>query len=359
MSNQADERGSLETDILAEAANAQFRAADFMGSGVVQAIAPAKVNLFLGVGERRSDGLHSVVTVMHALSMHDKVYVNVEPLSASDAQGVSEVIEAGSSRLAFAEGFDNLLIEIDMVDKTQGIFSGAERLAVAVQDNLAFKAAAMFAQSIEHDGFERVRIRIEKHIPAQAGLGGGSSDAAAVLICLAKLWNVEDDALLRRVAAQVGADVPFFLGGGCALFDGVGARFVRRLDASNAPLVVVKPDCGVPTAAAYHVFDERGSVPDQKLLAQAECAEAAQEVPLFNNLTNAAESLCPQIASVREWLASQEGVLSDQVLMSGSGSALFAETDSFAAASRIVAAAKREGLWARATTFSRLSAQVL
>ena len=66
----------MEMDMLAEAANAQFRAADFMGAGVVRGIAPAKVNLFLGVGSQRADGFHDVLTVMHALAMHDVLYVN-------------------------------------------------------------------------------------------------------------------------------------------------------------------------------------------------------------------------------------------------------------------------------------------
>ena len=94
-------------------------------------------------------------------------------------------------------------------------------------------------------------------------------------------------------------------------------------------------------------------------MAQAEAAQAAGEVPLFNNLTKAAEQVCPDLANVREWLASQRGIYADRVLMSGSGSAFFAEAESFAEASRVAAAAQQEGLWARATSFSKLRAQVV
>ncbi len=350
---------SVETDILAEAANAQFRAADFLGPGVVRAVAPAKVNLFLGVGEHRRDGLHQVVTVMHALSIHDTVYVNALPLSGSEADDGAAAIKAGSPKLAFGGPDDRMLVSVDLVDKTNSLFASGDPLELRAEDNLCFKAADQLARALGRTGSQQVRIHLEKHVPAQAGLGGGSSDAAAVLACLAKLWEIHDEELLQEVARGLGADVPFFLKGGCALFEGIGERFVRSLAPANTPLVVVKPSFGVATAAAYRAFDQDPQLPTESLLARTRAAQCAGDVPLVNNLTKAAEQVCPDLANVREWLASQRGIQADRVLMSGSGSAFFAEVGSFAEASQVAAAAQREGLWARTTSFSKLRAQVV
>lgn len=360
MMNGSDQLNrSVETDILVEAANAQFRAADFLGPGVLRAVAPAKVNLFLGIGERREDGLHQAVTVMHTLSMHDTVYVNALPLSASASDEAAAAVEQGSTKLAFGGPGGSMLVSIDLVDKTSSLFATTEPLQVRAEDNLCFKAVDRLARACGRLAPEQVRIRLEKHVPAQAGLGGGSSDAAAVLVCLAKLWEMDDDRLFQEVAKGLGADVPFFLKGGCALLNGAGEHFVRSLTPANTPLVVVKPSFGVATAAAYSAFDDDPLLLPEGLLAQAEAAQAAGEAPLFNNLTKAAEQVCPDLVNVREWLTSQRGIYADRVLMSGSGSAFFAEAESFAEASRVAAAAQQEGLWARATSFSKLRAQVV
>lgn len=349
------------TDILAEAANAQFRAADFMGAGVLRGVAPAKVNLFLGVGGARADGRHDVVNVMQALSLHDGLHVNATPLDDAFAKDAEAAIAAGSEVHAFAGPQDRLLVSVEMVDKTVGL--GDERSAVGtvpVTDNLAFKAVVALAQAAPRSfpSGEHVRIRVEKHIPAQAGLGGGSSDAACVLSCLARLWDLDAEAL-PSVAASLGADVPFFLEGGCALFDGAGERFVRTLDPLRTPVLVVKPFAGVSTKAAYVAFDADPQLPDPALLDQVQHARSADEVPLFNGLANAADAVQPEVARVREWLRTQEGVDARRMLLSGSGSAFFVEAGSFAEASKLAAAAKQAGFWARPTAFSRLRAQAL
>lgn len=358
------------TDILAEAANAQFRAADFMGANVIRGVAPAKVNLFLGVDRKREDGLHEVVNVMHALAMHDVVFVNVHASDSPEAEAANAALAAeaaeaaASERLALVGPKQQLLVRVDMVDKVGALgeapgAGGYEGSVLACKDNLACRAAHALASALGREGAEYVHIRIEKQIFAQAGLGGGSSDAACVLACLARHWGVDDAALLARVAGSIGADVAFFLEGGAALYDGAGERFVRTLAPLRTPLVVVKPQTGVSTKAAYEAFDAHPTFAPDALLVRAEAAQDADQVPLFNGLANAAESVQPELAHVREWLCAQPGVSADQVLMSGSGSAFFAQMATFADASVVAARALQVGYQARATSFSSLRAQAL
>ena len=166
-----------------------------------------------------------------------------------------------------------------------------------------------------------------------------------------------DDERVVEVARSLGADVAFFLQGGCALLDGVGEVFRRTLKASNQAVVLVKPSAGVSTAAAYQHFDEN---PQPVLAEVLQCdltAQAAADVVLANNLAPAAEVLLPELADVRTWLAERAGA--ENVLLSGSGSATFALVDSFAEASAIATAATARGWGARPTSLSGLRAAVV
>ncbi len=345
-------------DMMAEAANAQLRAEDLMGPGALRAIAPAKVNLFLGVGGRREDGLHETTSVMHALSLHDIVHVNASPLDAAEADEARAALEAGSGRFAFGGAQGNLLVQVDMADKVSGSMQENASLSVDAKDNLAFKAADFLARAAGREGAERILIRLEKHVPAQAGLGGGSADAAAVLACLARLWRVDSEEALTEVASRLGVDVPFFLRGGCALLDGAGERWVRALAPRNTPLCLMKPPAGVSTAAAYAAFDADPATPSEEMLRQVNRARTAEEIPFFNSLTKAADEVCPPLAAMREWAEERAGIGADRLHLSGSGSAVFVEMATFAEASALAAQALKAGYWARATTFSGLRAQV-
>ncbi len=302
---------------------------DFLGGGSIKLIAPAKVNLFLHVKGRRDDGYHLVDTTMHALLLHDVLRMKLEHV-------------------------DGLPIRL-----TTRAFEGLPELDVAPEKNIVYKAIDRLATAtgrVLGEG-ETVRVHIEKHIPAQAGLGGGSSDAAAALLGAARLWGLEqDDPRIEEVAATLGADVPFFLRGGCAEYDGVGEHFVRALRPMKDFAVLVKPAGGVSTAESYHLFDENPiaiSVQDCEAVSRA---DSASGVPLRNNMAAASEELLPAIGDVRAFLSAQEGVRT--AMMSGSGAAVFAVCDSFAAASRIAGEAQARGWWARTTTFSPLRAAI-
>lgn len=381
---------TLNVDMMAEARNAQWSADTFLGPGSIKAVAPAKVNLFLAVGERRADGYHEVVNVMHSLALHDVLYFH----RSSEPWHIAESREELPNHMAVIGPSDNILVSVTTADKTQVVMRS---LDISASENLVVKALDALARAIEHTDSERVSVHIEKNVPYQAGLGGGSSDAAAALAAAARMWDIpDDDPVLQRVAASLGADVAFFLQGGCALLEGIGERIGAHLTPAKYPVVLVKPSVGVSTAQAYARFDEDPISVPSTLLAQVQSAEFASDVSLYNNLAPAAEALVPELARIREWLSAEAKEASEhlstqvtrvasaastasaasatsaasaapaasttpdgQVLLCGSGSCTFAIVDSFAQASRIAARASAQGWWSRATTLSSLRAAIL
>lgn len=173
-------------------------------------LAPAKLNLSLEVIGKRDDGYHEVVTVMQTIDLADKV-------SVSTAQSLDLFVsgpEAGGAPEAAAENL-------------------AYRAAVALRE--AAGSASLGA-----------RIELEKHIPAAAGLGGGSSDAAAVLRGLNRLWSLGfDTAALSGIAAALGSDVPFFLHGGSAIATGRGEEIEHLSDFAPADIVLFTSDMAI------------------------------------------------------------------------------------------------------------------
>ena len=320
----------------------------------VRLVAPAKINLFLGIGARREDGYHDAITVMHALAMHDTIAMSLfeegehtvimEPVD--EAQPVRQVeigVPSGSG----------LAVHAKMLWQ-----AGLDKADVSDEDNLACKAVRMLAQALERTEDEQVRLVVTKQIPQQAGLGGGSSDAAAALVGAAHLWGVDaEDERVLQVARSLGVDVAFFLRGGCALLVGRGDKLERELAPRRDYLVLAKPAGGVSTAAAYEAFDAAPlEVPDamrERVLA----ASCAGDVPLFNNLTAAAESLHEDLAGVREFLEASEGV--QGALLCGSGAATCAICSDYQAAQALAAATQARGCWSRITSFSSLRACTL
>jgi 4-diphosphocytidyl-2-C-methyl-D-erythritol kinase len=183
----------------------------------VKTKAHAKINLGLRILGRRSDGFHDLVTIFQRISLADE-------------------------------------LEIELL--TQEIIYEGPSLTDRPEDNLCCRAAMLYQAAF---GAETgVRIRLTKRIPAGAGLGGGSSDAAAVLKVLAAADDIPiDDTGLQKVAAKVGADVPFFLSGlHSALGQGKGERIsgARGLD-QNRNIVVIKPEISISTSWAYQQID--------------------------------------------------------------------------------------------------------
>ena len=315
----------------------------------ITVLAPAKVNLFLGIGPRREDGYHDAVSVMQALMLHDTLSFTMIPTGAyvkglmyDDGTLAFETIEEGG----LSVGIETLWRE------------GMEECEIPLEENLVTRAVFALARAFDFPMKGGLRISVEKHIPMQAGLGGGSADAAATLVGCAALWGINrEDPRLDEVARSLGADVAFFLHGGCGVYGGRGDVLERTLAPRKDSVLLVIPEGGVSTAEAYRTFDQDPQEVTPELHAQVDAAAVAAEIPLFNNLAPAAEQLLPELSAVREWAAGADGVV--DVLLSGSGSASFCVCKDPETALRLAVDARAKGWRTRVTNFTSLRASVL
>ncbi len=266
--------------------------------------APAKVNLSLRVAGRRGDGFHEIETLIVALpGLADRV-----------------TIEWGA-------GGGGLVCACDAPDVPCG------------EDNLAVRAVRAFEQAagVRVDA----TLRLAKRIPAGAGLGGGSSDAAAVLRLLERRFAGGGPVACGELAARLGSDVPFFLGGGAAWCRGRGERVEPAAGVASLRLLLLKPWFGVATADAYRRWRDAAPLPGVGFGPQW-CAAGE----LVNDLERPVFAKHLFLAQLKEWLRARDGV--EAALMSGSGSTVFAVLREGADGGEIAAAARREldpGLW--------------
>lgn len=375
-------RGQL-VDMTGAARDCQFDGAALKQAGFLKIIAPAKVNLLLAVGGRRPDGKHDAKSLMQALNLHDVLYMGRMPydeacelrhqltegsacaISASEdeadhksatcktATRKAAQASPGRSDVALAGPCNNILVKVRMLAR-----GATQAVDIPAEHNIVVRAIDLLARAIDMRNPEAISLIIEKAIPCQGGLGGGSSDAAAALLGAARLWGIDaKHPAIEEAARRLGSDVPFFLRGGCGLYAGTGDEFVRALEPAQGTVVLIKPEGGVSTAGAYAAFDEQPTRTDPEALDRALHAAAASEVPLFNNLAAASERLMPALGTVRTWALDWPGVTG--VLLCGSGATTFATCNSFSDACAIVGAAKQRGWWARATSFGRLGATIL
>jgi len=268
-------------------------------------LAPAKINLCLHALGRRADGYHDLCMLMQKVSLYDEVRIGLRADSLVRVQCAGVALPAG-------------------------------------EENIAAQAARAVLQ---HDPSRRgVDILIVKHIPVAAGLGGGSSDAAAVLLALNNLLELGlKHETLAREALQLGADVPFFLGQSPAWAEGIGERLTPiegRLPACH--YVLVNPGVPVSTAAVYANVQNYS-----KGCTAGKCPETIEAITqlLHNDLQPAALMLVPQVAVVMERLRECGA---NGVLMSGSGPTvfgLFACGSSARASARYLA--QTHGWWTR------------
>ena len=351
--NQVDIIGAAYQNARAE--GVQLRTG---GAGYLKAIAPAKVNLYLGVGARQQNGYHTVQNVMHTLLVHDVLYMRRMSFAAFAYETGIDYSKAGEGEAAGQQG--EAAAQQPLPLKIHLTCSGVGSLevpAISAQENIVYKALVALARALDRNEDEVIDVHLEKHLPFQAGLGGGSSDAAAALVAAAKLWGVSaDDTRIEQVAKTLGADVAFFLRGGCALYNGAGENYVHSLATNNAPVVLIKPAAGLSTAAVYRAFDEAPCLPTREQETAALNAKTAHDVPLFNGLEQAAGHLDPTLAEIHAWANAQTGV--ERAMLTGSGSCTFAVCESSADALKIAAAAQARGWWATATYFANVRAAV-
>lgn len=254
----------------------------------LKTIAPAKINLALAVTGIRSDGYHLLQTVFQSISLYDQVQIEL----------------------------DGEEISCDCGD-----LSG--------EDNLAYIAAQMFIEDLQgKEKFSRkigIKITIEKNIPLQAGLAGGSTDAAAVLRSLNKLFDHPFSyEQLMKIAAKCGSDTPFCLKGGTQWGEGIGTTLTKLPQFPEMDILLVKPLGGVNTSEAYRLFAESGqfSTLDKELWINHLQTGNIEQITkmLSNSLEYPAFLLVPEIKRIKELLLEQ-GCWG--ALMSGSGSAVF------------------------------------
>jgi len=264
----------------------------------------AKINLFLKVRGKRQDGYHLLSTLMQSVSICD--YVTVE---CSDC-ALQDGLEPGISLM------------------TDAAFVPADAR------NTAYKAARAFLNVLERQNVS-VKIHILKGIPVQAGMAGGSTDAAAVLNALARVFPaaVSTDELLS-MAARIGADVPFCMAGGTQLCEGIGDILTSVPSLCGLPLLFIKPQCSISTPWAFSVFDSLTSAnkvcPEenaalQRFLMPRAGMDPIQRVidaaPYLNNdLEDVADREYPILSEIRAFLMDQGAVAAR---MSGSGSTVF------------------------------------
>ena len=299
---------------------------------VTKIISPAKVNLVLAVGEKQESGFHEVQTIMHSLALHDTL-----SMRRFDDEGSGDGLQ--------------------VMLKCESSFT-IDPLLIKAEENIAYKAVVELAKALGRTQDETIEMILNKVIPAEAGLGGGSSNAAAALVGAATLWGVGvEDERVQEVASRLGADVSFFLKGGCARLSGKGDVFEAQLEPRSGFVLLVRPDAGVSTGKAYAAFDEDPVLPGSGYLSSIAALDAAADVLLYNNLEKAACSVTPVVAEVLEWGRAAAG--EENVVLCGSGSAVCCIFDSYQAACEASVEARKHEWWTRVTSFSPLGAAIV
>lgn len=299
---------------------------------VTKIISPAKVNLVLAVGEKQESGFHEVQTIMHSLALHDTL-----SMRRFDDEGSGDGLQ--------------------VMLKCESSFT-IDPLLIKAEENIAYKAVVELAKALGRTQDETIEMILNKVIPAEAGLGGGSSNAAAALVGAATLWGVGvEDERVQEVASRLGADVSFFLKGGCARLSGKGDVFEAQLEPRSGFVLLVRPDAGVSTGKAYAAFDEDPVLPSSEYLSSIAALDAAVDVSLYNNLEKAACSVTPVVAQVLEWGRAAAG--EENVVLCGSGSAVCCIFDNYQAACEASVETRKHEWWTRVTSFSPLGAAIV
>jgi 4-diphosphocytidyl-2-C-methyl-D-erythritol kinase len=269
----------------------------------------AKINWTLRVLGRRPDGYHELRTIFQTITLQD--------------------------RLTFMSRSDERLC----------LTSDAPTIP-ADESNLVHRAAV--ALRLRHGIDKGASIHLLKRIPAQGGLGGGSSDAAVALLGLAHLWQIETDQReLSEIGASLGADVPFFFTGGTALGTGLGTEVSTLTPAHAGHLLIVTPEAGVSTAEAYKALSQPAlTKAESDIMLSISCADAQFPGPLhevlYNDFERVVFRLEPEIERAKRALldAGARGAL-----LAGSGSSVFGIFDNGEAQARAAASLKRERGW--------------
>lgn len=322
-----------------------------MNPEILSALAPAKLNLFFEVLRRRSSGYHEITSLVTGISLADSLYVRHQPPRELAAAEAADFLQRPplalprddgnpppiSSRTA--DGTLQMMVHIPSRQTYREMFAGAS--IPADERNLVMKAA----RALQRVAVERTNqlpcadIVLTKRVPSQAGLGGGSSDAAAALILLDKLWNTRlSSGELLALGSKLGCDVPLFLRPTPVICRGLGEELMEVPGRDELPplhLVVLYPPVGLSTPEVYRAcvpLEEESTEPVDGCAASEQITQLlsawrgkdweAMAALFFNRLQPAARSICPWISRVESSFRS----LPDPCVgfsMTGSGSAFF------------------------------------
>lgn len=250
----------------------------------------AKVNLALDVCGMLENGYHVIKSVFQTVGLYDEISVELN---------------------------DSGIITVNCILPAK--FAQADPVPCG-EKNIAYKAARLFLDNVSSE--KGCDITINKGIPSQAGMGGGSTDAAAVMYCLNRLTGADlDISSLSAMGKEIGADVPFFFTGGTAYVSGIGEEITPLPDYSGRILVIAKGLQGVSTAQAYRAVDSLESPfhPDSEKLAAVLKNDPGIAYKYFGNIFEDAVSL-DEVSQICDTMRSM-GALS--AVMTGSGSAVF------------------------------------
>ena len=278
-------------------------------------LSPAKINLFLHITGKRADGYHDLQTVFRLLDWGDYSHFSLMD---------DVVIKTAGSELDANTLCHQLLV-----------LEGAETITTNIEDNLIFKAArALLAFAIQSNTLPEqlapVTIRLDKHLPMGAGLGGGSSNAATTMLMLNELWqlNFTRDKLIK-IGAKVGADVPIFIFGQDAIAMGIGEE-LTAIDLPDQQYLVLTPEAHVNTAKLFaHPKLQRDIAPLSIDTIKNQSNDYVQNLntPYHNVFTPVVMSLAPAVAEALDYLKGLETQAMSTARMTGSGSAVFLPLD--------------------------------
>lgn len=252
-------------------------------------LSPAKVNLVFEILEKRDDGYHEIRTLIQPVDIFDEVDIS----------------------LGEGEGIEIQMTGLDIENP---------------EDNIAYRAANSFLQQ---SGIKNsVKISIKKKIPAGAGLGGGSSNAASVLVGLNRITNAFRQEKLMELASELGADVPVFIMCATSYAEGIGEKITPLRSFPLLHYIIIYPGFAISTSEIYEKWDNMNNDATEHLLTDENKYRlftgfhtAEDNFPLYNDLEKAAFELYPKIKYYKGLL---ESFGAKSVLMSGSGSAVYA-----------------------------------
>lgn len=252
--------------------------------------AHAKINLSLDVLGRRPNGYHDVCMIMQSIDLHDTLTFE------KTKTGINLITDSGELNAESAEGKDNLIVKA---------------------------AKALFLKMNEKQG---VNISLTKRIPIAAGMAGGSTDAAATLRGLNRLFEYGlSHKELEEIGVTLGADIPFCISGGTKLSEGIGEVLTDLPSPSHTALVICKPPVNISTKDVYEQFDalEKPEHPDVYKMVEVIKAGENEKIPslMGNSLEKVTKNLYPRIGEI-EKIFENNGAI--KAMMSGSGPTVFA-----------------------------------